>query len=103
MPMMGSDWGVRLDRAGLLVETDRPIVVDLAPPSAPVVGDYAAASLMRLRGAVADRLEATDREALDALLDGGTSDIRRRSDLHVTTERRLWIARRPAASTPQRT
>ena len=98
MPAMGSDWGVRLTRTGLVVEMDRPIVVDLAPPSAPVVGDYAAASLMRIRGAVADRLETTDREALDALLDGGTSDIRRRSDLHVTTERRLWIARRPAAS-----
>jgi len=83
------------------VERDRPIVVDLAPPSAPVVADYAAATLMRIRGAVADLLDTTDREALDALLNGGTSDIRRRSDLHVTTERRLWIARRPTASTPQ--
>jgi SAM-dependent methyltransferase len=102
MPAMGSDWGVRLTAAGLVVERDRPIVVDLAPPSAPLVGDYAAASLMRIHGAVADRLETRDREALDALLDGGTSDVRRRSDLHVTTERRLWIARRPAASTPSR-
>jgi SAM-dependent methyltransferase len=102
MPAMGSDWGARLTRTGLVVEMDRPIVVDLAPPSAPVVGAYAAASLMRIRGAVTDRLETTDREALDALLDGGTSDIRRRSDLLVTTERRLWIARRPAAPIPQR-
>ncbi|MFL6134854.1 MAG: class I SAM-dependent methyltransferase [Nocardioidaceae bacterium] len=101
MPTMGSDWGIRLTRTGLVVERDRPIVVDLAPPSAPVVADYAAATLMRIRGAVADLLDTTDREALDALLNGGTSDIRRRSDLHVTTERRLWIARRPTASTAQ--
>jgi SAM-dependent methyltransferase len=102
MPAMGSDWGMRLTRTGLVVETDRPIVVDLPPPSPPVVGDYAAATLMRIRAAVADRLETTEREALDALLDGGTSDVRRRSDLRVTTERRLCVARRPAASTPQR-
>ena len=102
MPAMGSDWGMRLTRTGLVVETDRPIVVDLPQPSPSVVGGYAAASLMRIRGAVAGRLETTDREALDALLDGGTSDVRRRRDLHVTTERRLWVARRPAASTPQR-
>jgi SAM-dependent methyltransferase len=99
MPTMGSDWGRRLTRLGLVVERDRPIVVDLMRPSAPVVGEYAAASLTRIRDAVADRLEPTDREALEALLDGGRSDVRRRGDLRVTTERRLWIARRPAAST----
>jgi SAM-dependent methyltransferase len=99
MPTMGSDWGERLRRAGLVVELDRAVVVDLAPPLAPVVGDYAAATLMRVRSAVADRLETTDRKAPDALLDGGASDVRRRSDLRVGTERRLWIARRPATST----
>lgn len=95
MPAMGSDWGERLKRAGLVVEMDRAVVVDLAQPLAPVVGDYAAATLTRLRSAVADRLETTDREALDALLAGGASDVRRRGDLRVGTERRLWIARRP--------
>lgn len=99
MPAMGGDWGERLTRAGLVVELDRAVVVDLAPPLAPVVGDYAAATLMRVRSAVADRLETTDRQALDALLDGGASDVRRRSDLTVATERRLWVARRPATST----
>ncbi len=94
MPAMGSDWGERLTRAGLVVERERAIVVDLAPPLAPVVGDYAAATLTRLRSAVADRMDATDREALDGLLAGGESDVRRRSDLRVGTERRLWIARR---------
>ena len=98
MPAMGGDWGERLTRAGLVVELDRAVVVDLAPPLAPVVGEYAAATLIRVRSAVADRLEATDRQALDGLLDGGASDVRHRSDLRLGTERRLWIARRPATS-----
>lgn len=98
LPTMGSDWGERLAHAGLVVEMDRPIAVDLTATSVPVVGEYAAATLVRVRDAVADRLEATDREALDALLDGGTNDVRRRSDLRVFTERRLWVARRPAGS-----
>ena len=99
MPAMGCDWGDRLTQAGLVVEMDRAVVVDLAPPLARVVGDYAAATLMRVRSAVADRLSTADRQALDALLAGGASDVRRRSDLRVGTERRLWIARRPATST----
>lgn len=96
LPTMGSDWGSRLTRAGLVVELDRPIIVDLRPPSAPVVGSYAAASLMRIHAAVADRLDPPDREALGALVGGGAEDVRRRDDLRVATERRLWIARRPA-------
>jgi SAM-dependent methyltransferase len=99
MPAMGSDWGRRLTRAGLVVERDRPIVIDPTRPPAARIGDYAAASLMRLREAVADRLERTDRESLDALLDGGPGDVRHRDDLRVVTERRLWIARRSAAAT----
>lgn len=102
LPTMGSDWGTRLTGAGLIVEMDRPVIVDLAPPSAPVVGSYAAASLIRVHAAVADRLDGPDRAALQALLDGGPSDVRRRSDLRVIIERRLWVARRPAASTPGR-
>jgi len=100
MPTMGSDWGPRLTRAGLVVELDRTILVD-PTPSTPAVSAYAAATLTRIRERVADRLDPTDRGSLDALLAGGTSDVRRRTDLRVSTERRLWIARRPAASTPQ--
>jgi SAM-dependent methyltransferase len=100
MPTMGSDWGPRLTRAGLVVELDRTILVDLTL-STPAAGAYAAATLTRIRERVADRLDPTDRGSLDALLAGGTSDVRRRTDLRVSTQRRLWIARRPAASTPQ--
>jgi SAM-dependent methyltransferase len=95
LPTMGTDWAPRLTRAGLVVELDRVVLVDLAPPLAPQIGDYAAATLMRVRGAVMDRLEPTDLVALDALLDGGPDDVRLRRDLHVTTARQLWIARRP--------
>lgn len=100
MPAMGGDWGARLTRAGLVVELDRDVVVDLAPRLAPRVGDYAAATLARVRGAVADRLDATDRDAFDALLAGGASDVRRRSDLRLVTDRRLWVARRPVSIRP---
>ncbi|PXW28838.1 UNVERIFIED_CONTAM: methyltransferase family protein [Williamsia faeni] len=97
MPAMGSDWGARLARAGLVVELDRPIVVDLPPPLPDVVGTYAFAILTRIRGAVAERLGAADLDHLDQLLDGGPSDVRYRSDLYVRTERQLLIARRPAS------
>ena len=99
MPAMGSDWGTRLARAGFTIEMDRAIVVDLAPPPADVAGTYAYAfaTLTRIRDAVADRLRAPDRDHLDRLLDGGSSDVRRRHDLRVRTERQLRIARRPVA------
>ena len=79
---------------------DESILVDLTLLT-PAVGAYAAATLTRIRERVADRLDTTDKGSLDALLAGGTSNVRRRTDLRVSTERRLWIARRPAAWTPQ--
>ncbi|MGA8208809.1 MAG: class I SAM-dependent methyltransferase [Nocardioidaceae bacterium] len=97
MPAMGSDWASRLARAGLGVELDRPIVVDLEPPLPDVAGTYAFAVLTRIRGAVADRLGAAELDHLDLLLDGGALDVRHRSDLRVRTERQLRIARRPAS------
>lgn len=96
MPAMGSDWGPRLTRAGLVVEHHRAIPVDLTPPAPAIVGRYAAATLTRIRGAVVDRLDPADREAFDALLDDGPDDVRHRADLSVSAERQLWIARRPA-------
>lgn len=96
MPTMGSDWGSRLARAGLVVEQHRSITADLASPAPPALHRYAAAVLTRIRGAVADRLDAAELQAFDALLDGGPADVRNRSDLRVTSEKLLWIARRPA-------
>jgi SAM-dependent methyltransferase len=95
MPAMGADWGARLEQAGMVVETRRAIEIDLAPPLPPAAGRYAAASLTRTVQAVADRLDPEDRATLGALLDGGPHDVRRRTDLRVTTTRWLWVARRP--------
>lgn len=100
MPTMGSDWGSRLVRAGLVVEQHREIRLsaaptDLASRTPDAINRYAAAILARIRGAVGDRLDAPDLRALDALLGRGTGDIRHRTDLQVTSERLLWIARRP--------
>jgi SAM-dependent methyltransferase len=94
MPTMGDDWAVRLERAGLTVEAQHTIEVDMAAPLPAAAGRYAAAALAGFRNHVADRLEAADREAFDSLLDGGVHDVRRRTDLHVTTTRWMWIARR---------
>ena len=94
---MGSDWAPRLTGAGLVVETDRAIDVDLAPPHAAVVGAYAFATLTRVRAALAERLAEDDLAHLDAVLDGGPDDVRHRDDLRVVTQRRLLVARRPAA------
>lgn len=95
MPAMGSDWGPRLTQAGLTVEQHRAITLDLVAPVSSVIPRYATATLTRIRGAVADRLQPADLEAFDALLDGGPDDVRHRADLRVSAERWLWIARRP--------
>ena len=97
MPTMGSDWAPRLVRSGLTLELDRPITVDLAPPLPPAVGQYAAVVLARLRDAVADRLAPDQLAALDELLADDAHALRHRRDLHVRTERRLWVGRRPTA------
>lgn len=97
LPTMGGDWGPRLTRAGLVIEMDRAIIINLTPPLAPVVSDYAFVTLTRIRGALAGRLGVADSERLDRLLDGGSSDVRRRRDLHVKAEKQLWIARRPTS------
>jgi hypothetical protein len=96
LPAMGSNWGQRLTRSGLVVELERTIIVDLAPPPGGPAVEYAAATLTRIRDAVADRLGSAGTAQLDQLLDGGPHDVRQRHDLRITTERQLWITRRPA-------
>lgn len=98
MPTMGSDWAARFVRAGLILELDCPIMVDIAPPLPEVAGTYAFATLSRIRSAVAGRLAAVDLADLERLLDGGVNDVRHRRDLRITTRRRLLIARAPVRS-----
>lgn len=95
MPAMGSDWGPRLTDAGLVIELHRAIAVDGERPSPGTLGRYAAATLSRIRGAVAERLDADRLRDFDTLLDGGAGDVRHRTDLAVSARRWLWIARRP--------
>lgn len=98
LPAMESDWSARLVRAGLVVLTERAVVLDLTSQElGPEVDRYAFGTLTRIRGAVADQLSAADLEQLDALLDGGVGDVRGRTDLHVRAERQLRIARKPAS------
>jgi SAM-dependent methyltransferase len=93
LPAMGSDWGSMLTTAGLTVVQHRPIIMEIAAPVPEVARRYAAATLARVVGAVGERLDPADRNAIEALLDGGPGDVRHRADLRVSTERRLWIAR----------
>lgn len=96
LPHRGSDWGLRLSRAGFAVEGERTFVVDLAPPLPAGAVRYAAATLRRLRAGLADRLGDQDLAALDALLaDDGPQSLLQRDDLVVRATRSAWLARRP--------
>ena len=98
MPTMGSDWGPRLMRAGLVVELARTILVDLTSSTA-AVGAYAAANLTRIRERVGDRLDPTDRGSPGAVPAAGPSHVRPRTALPASTPRLPWTARRPAPPT----
>ena len=93
LPLLGSDWGPRLVKAGFTVEAERPFVIALTAPLPPATGRYAQISLRRLRSGLGDRLDATDRARLDALLEGDA--LLSRTDLTVRTTRTVWLAVRP--------
>lgn len=93
LPLLGSDWGPRLRKAGFTIEAERAFVIALAPPLPAATGRYAQASLRRLRTGLGDRLDAADRATLDTLLAGDA--ILSRTDLTVRTTRTVWLAGRP--------
>ncbi|QMU77373.1 class I SAM-dependent methyltransferase [Streptacidiphilus sp. PB12-B1b] len=96
VPLLGSDWGPRLSRAGFTVEAERLFAVELTQPLPPAAGRYAQAVLRRMRGALDGRLDAEDSAVLDLLIDGdGPENVLLRADLAVRTERTVWLARRP--------
>ncbi|RKE23134.1 trans-aconitate 2-methyltransferase [Streptomyces sp. TLI_171] len=95
VPHRGADWGPVLTAAGFALAGARTVTVDLDGAGRETVGRYALATLGRLRGAVAETLDAADLAALDRLLDAdGPDSIARRGDLVVRTERQVWAARR---------
>ncbi|MDN5688092.1 MAG: L-histidine N(alpha)-methyltransferase [Brachybacterium sp.] len=95
MPHRGADWGPLLAAAGLTLDLERTIDIDVDGSGDELIGRYALGVLQRLRGAVADRLDVEDLAALDDLLDAGSPrSILRREDLRVRTERTVWAGRR---------
>ncbi|WP_432175261.1 class I SAM-dependent methyltransferase [Streptomyces sp. Tue6028] len=91
----GADWGAMLVAAGFALDAERTLTVSIDGSRNEVVGAYALAGLRRIRGSVAEVLEAEDLAALDRLLDiDGDRSVLRRDDLAVRTERAVWAARR---------
>ncbi|MEV0322949.1 class I SAM-dependent methyltransferase [Streptomyces sp. NPDC050658] len=97
VPHLGADWGGRLTAAGFTVEQERTERLELRAPLPDGVGRYAYLTLSGIRGRLDGLVEPADLAALDALLDGGPADVRRRDDLVVRSTRQLWVARRPEA------
>jgi ubiquinone/menaquinone biosynthesis C-methylase UbiE len=93
VPLLGSDWGPRLVKAGFTVEAERPFVIALTAPLPPATGRYAQVALGRLRSGLGERLDAEDLATLDTLLHG--DGLPARTDLTVRTTRTVWLAVRP--------
>lgn len=89
LPNLGADWTEVLGRTGFTVIAAREFTTELTPPLPRAAGRYARATLSRLRARLGDTLDATDRAALDDLLDG----LEKRDDLTVRTTRSAWLAR----------
>ncbi len=99
LPLLGSDWGPRLSRAGFAVEAERLFAIELAPPLPAAAGRYAQASLRRMRSHLDGRIGAGDLRLLDLLIDSdGPDGVLQRDDLTVRTARTVWVGRRPLPS-----
>jgi SAM-dependent methyltransferase len=96
LPHLGSDWGARLTAAGFVIEAEQTFEIDLRSPLPTAAGQYARATLRRIREALGDRLDSDDLATLDTLIGSeGPDGIGQRSDLYVLTTRPGWLARRP--------
>ncbi|GAB2896318.1 class I SAM-dependent methyltransferase [Streptomyces deserti] len=77
-------WPALLAAAGLKHTRTRSFLLDLPAPASDRVRAYVAASLSRIREALADGLDADDRATLDRLLDpGDEASVHRRPDVFV--------------------
>ncbi|WP_317232775.1 class I SAM-dependent methyltransferase [Clavibacter capsici] len=93
------DWAPWLEDAGLVDVATRAFPID-PDPADPIAGSatlpYARAWLARVRDRSADRLDAADRAALDALLDAdGPHALARIPDLRLRGTRTAYVGRRP--------
>jgi ubiquinone/menaquinone biosynthesis C-methylase UbiE len=92
MPLLGSDWGPTLCRAGFTIEAERRFAIDLVPPLPAAAGRYARASLQRLRSGLGAQMGAGDLAVLDTLIDSdGPDGVLQRGDLSVRAARTVWI------------
>ncbi len=95
VPHRGADWGPMLTAAGLTVEDERTITVNIEGARSDAIDRYAYGSLQRIRSVAAPALSPEDLAALDELLDTNSpNSLLRREDLALHTERAVWAARR---------
>ena len=92
VPMIGSDWGSLLAKAGFTVEAERVFTIELTADLPAATGRYAQLSLSRMRPALQDHLAAADLAVLDELLTGDA--LLHRADLEVRSSRTVWIGRK---------
>ncbi|MEU6367406.1 methyltransferase domain-containing protein [Streptomyces sp. NPDC046931] len=90
------DWPALLTAAGLKHTGTRSFLLDLPAPVEDRARTYVAATLTRLREALADGLDADDRATLDRLLDPeDEASVHRRTDVFVLKAHTVYTAVRP--------
>ncbi|MEU9332498.1 methyltransferase [Streptomyces sp. NPDC048290] len=89
------DWPALLTAAGLKPTGTRSFLLDLPAPVPERGRAYVAAALGRLREGLAERLDRTDRETLDRLLDPeDPASVHRRADVFVLAAQTVYTATR---------
>lgn len=90
------DWPALLASAGLHHTRSRTFLLDLPAPATDRARAYVVASLGRIREAMAERLDAEDRAALDRLLDpDDRASLHHRPDVFVLAAHTVHTAVRP--------
>ncbi|GAA3293040.1 hypothetical protein GCM10020295_13840 [Streptomyces cinereospinus] len=89
------DWLALLTAAGLTRPRSRSFLLDLPAPAPGRARAYVAATLSRVRAALADRLDPTDRAALDRLVDpDDRASVHHRPDLFLLAAHTVHTASR---------
>ncbi len=90
------DWPVLLWEAGLHDPATRSFLLDRPAPVGDDVRDHVTARLEHVRDLQGDNLSASDRAALDRLLDADHAlGVRRRADLFYFAAYTVHLARKP--------
>jgi len=90
------DWPSMLTAAGLEAPESRTFLAEVPAPVDDQAREYIIRAFTRSRDLLSHRLDDTDRESLDRLLDpDAPNGLHHRQDIHVLTARTLHAARRP--------